>query len=130
MRVGCGIDQQNVGAPTRLLDPIHDRAFAVGLEGLHSQSQFAPQLFQRAVDITKPRTPVNLRLTLAEQIQVGPVNDQNRRRRAPNAASSGRLRARFAPRRHPSRALNPTHPAVSSNPAAACLTIINSTPSA
>src|SRR6516164_4296442 len=87
VRIGGGIYYQRPHAPARPLDPIHDRSLAVRLEGLYLEPQFAPQLFERTVDVAQTGASVNLGLSLAQQIQVRAVNYQHRGKRLTSAAS-------------------------------------------
>ena len=95
MRIGRRVYHQHPRTPARPLDTIHDRPFAVRLEGVHLEAQFAAQLLERPVDVAQSRASVNLRLALAEQIQVRAVDYQHRGRRLSRAACGGLPSGRF-----------------------------------
>src|SRR6266446_2254079 len=78
MCVRAGVQQQYVALAARILDSIHDRALAVGLERLDFHFKFASQLLKFLVDIGEAGMTVNVRLSFSEQIQVGSMHDQHR----------------------------------------------------
>jgi hypothetical protein len=59
MGIGSGIDQQNRDFSARFVNPINNRTFAVRLESLDPEAQFAPQPDQAMVDIAQGGPAVN-----------------------------------------------------------------------
>ena len=68
-----GVDERAVGVPLQTLDGLHELAFVVRLNPAALDAQFACALARDTLDFCEARTPVQLRLALAQQIQIGTV---------------------------------------------------------
>lgn len=79
MRVPTGIDDDaRDSSPPGLVDPIDQLALVVRLPCLDHRSELRGRRFTAGNDVVQRVSPVELRLALAQQIQVGPVEDQDR----------------------------------------------------
>ena len=75
VRVPSGIDHHDIGLPHGVLNPRHQRAFIVALAKLNFCATLG--LFTHgAFDICQRGCPVNLRLPLPQQIEVGAVEEE------------------------------------------------------
>ena len=104
--IGGRVDNQDRDLTASRLNTINQEAFAIGLEGLKFESEFGSEIVEIAIDIGEGRAAVNFRFTLAQQIEIRPVDHEN-------LGKSGAWE-RFAGRCHRSSgaayasALNPT----------------------
>jgi hypothetical protein len=75
----------------RLLDPVDQLALMVGLAKLQPEAQLAGAPSAGFLDIRQAGAAVDLRLAGAEQVQIGSVEDENRRGFAKKARLLRRL---------------------------------------
>ncbi len=75
MRVGTGIEDQNAGDLRRLLNPVNQLAFRIGLA--KSDLHIWRSILHALVDILQRLVTIYLRLTCAEQVEIWAVQDKN-----------------------------------------------------
>ncbi len=75
MSVGPGIEDQNIGALRRLLNPVNQFAFRIGLA--KSDLCVWRSILHTLVDILQRLIAIYLRLTRAEQVEIWAVQDKN-----------------------------------------------------
>ena len=76
MGIGAGIHHDALIYPVGLLDGVHDGPFVVGLEAVHLHPVFPAEGFQVLAERGIAVFSIDSRLPLAQQIQVGAVDDQ------------------------------------------------------
>src|SRR5690606_40881334 len=76
--VGPGIDDDEIGAlGAGLVDPVDKPAFVITLKKLTLCATLVSQGPQTAIDILEGLMSVDIRLPGTQQVEVGPVKDQN-----------------------------------------------------
>jgi hypothetical protein len=78
----AGVDDDRAVRAARRLDAVDQLALVVGLERLHGRAALGRQLAQARVDLGQGGAAVDLRLALAEQVQIRAVQDQDLHRRS------------------------------------------------
>ena len=73
--IGTGIDDDSGALAARLLNPVDQLAFVVGLPENDFQTVRFGALFDRILDIGKRLPAIDFRLAAANQIEVRPVED-------------------------------------------------------
>ena len=77
VRVSAGVDDDAVEHPVRLLNGVDDRALVVGLEALDRDAAALGVGVDAGAEGGVVLAAVDIRLTLAEQVHVRAVDDQN-----------------------------------------------------
>jgi hypothetical protein len=77
MGVGGGVQNDDVELPLGFLDPIDQFTFDVRLAEINPDFERVSRFANLLLDVGQGRVAVNLGLTLAEQIQVGAVQEKN-----------------------------------------------------
>ena len=77
MGEGGGIDDEAGDGLARLVDPIDQLMLGVALFEIEAEAKLGRQRPALRLDIRQGLVAVDMRLALAEQIQVRPVEDQN-----------------------------------------------------
>ena len=72
---GGGVDDDAGGASAASMDPVDDLVFAVALAELDLEPELGPYAAAVRLDVGQRLAAVNLRLALAEQIEIGAVQD-------------------------------------------------------
>jgi hypothetical protein len=75
---GAGVDQ-DPGHPVAGggMNPVDQRPFMVGLEGVDRDPEAGSKRGQSAIDVGQGGVPIDFRLARSEQIQIGAVQDKN-----------------------------------------------------
>jgi hypothetical protein len=75
MRKGGGVDNDSSCDLSRLMDPVDEFVFAVRLVKSQFKSEVSGHLAASGFDVSKRFVAVNVRLALAEKIEVGTIED-------------------------------------------------------
>src|SRR5882762_9019619 len=75
MGEGSGIDDDARRDLPRLMNPVNDLVFAIGLVKPNLEPEFAGNSAAVRLDIGKGFMPVDVRLTLAKPVQIGAIQD-------------------------------------------------------
>ncbi len=100
--IRSGVQQHRLGARgVRLVQPVDQYAFMIGLTEVDDEADLARLLFQHCGNIGQGGRTVNLWLTRAEQVEVGAVEDEDNIGHAAGLAAIGRTSSvgtlRFSP---------------------------------
>ena len=79
MGEGGGIDDDAGGALARAVNPVDDLVFAIALMELDRKPEFVADAAAVRLDVGKRLVAVDLGLALAEQIEIGAVQDHDDR---------------------------------------------------
>src|SRR5437588_11824571 len=77
VRVGPGVNDDGGGGLPRLVEPVDELTLVVRLPAVDIQAEFARESRNRSVDVRQRGRAVNLRLALAEEIEVGAIEDED-----------------------------------------------------
>jgi hypothetical protein len=78
VRIGTGVQQHRLRAHSmRLVQPIDQMALMVGLAEIDVKTERLRLIVQPSGDIVERIGPINLRLSRAEQIEIGPIEDED-----------------------------------------------------
>lgn len=79
MGIGAGIDDDAGRAAARLLDPVDELALVIRLAEVDGEAQQSGPLVAGFLDIAQGFAAIESRLAHAEQVEVGAVEDKDRR---------------------------------------------------
>src|SRR5438093_9296523 len=79
MAISCRVDDDARHSATRLLDAVDQLAFMVGLLEVNAEPKLLSVLSAGVFDIAQGVGPINGRLARAQQIEIGSVEDEDRR---------------------------------------------------
>src|SRR4051794_2752784 len=79
MRESAGVDDNPGGDDAVFVDRVDDFVFAVALAEVDLKAEFTREASALGFDIRQGLMPVDVRLALAEQVQVGSVQNENGR---------------------------------------------------
>ena len=77
MGIGRAVNADGAMFIPGALDPFHNLAFMVGLAKINVQPQSGRGVAAQIFDIMQGLVAVYIRLTRAQHVQVGPINDEN-----------------------------------------------------
>src|ERR1700729_4655811 len=60
------------------LNPVNQLAFDIALPAIDGELEFGRRFFAQRLSITQRRLAINFRLTHAQHVEVGPVQDEDR----------------------------------------------------
>ena len=75
--IGGGVHDNAVKFSPGILDPINQNPFMVRLASLNGHAQASRLPLQSLVDIREGDNPINPRFALAQQVEIGTVEDKN-----------------------------------------------------
>src|SRR6056297_3333028 len=78
MGIGPGVEDDSIMSTGRGVDRVDQGAFAVVLAKIHLDPQRLGLVAAHSLDIGEGGGAVDIGLTLAKQVEVGPVEDQDR----------------------------------------------------
>jgi hypothetical protein len=90
MRVRAGVEENGVEPAGGLVDPLDELALVVRLARVDLDAELRAEAAERRVDLRERRTAVDIRLTRPEEVEVGPMKDEDSQSRPPPPASEAR----------------------------------------
>ena len=75
--VGGGVEDDDIETPLRLLNPSDQLPFLVRLAEVDGHSQFGRPFADEPFNVREGRPSIDFRLADAEQIQIGPVEEEH-----------------------------------------------------